>query len=81
MLCTENDLLTFESLIKDAFNLFRQAADMVEDHDDHPELVTIKKLIESEILCYEESIINEWLKEQAEKAKEMLDEIADHQET
>ncbi len=80
MIHNENDIIDFESCIRDAFELLHQAVDMVEDHEDHRKVVAIKKLIESKILCHKPYIHTSWLKKQAEKAWEILDEFADRQE-
>ena len=42
MIHDENDIIDFESCIKDAFELLHRAVDMVEDHEDHRKVVAIK---------------------------------------
>ena len=80
MIHNENDMIDFESCIRDAFELLHRAVDMVEDHEDHCDVVGIKRLIESKILCHEQHVHPEWLKTQVEEAWKILDEFADRQE-
>jgi len=85
MIHNENDIIDFESCIRDAFELLHRAVDMVEDHEDHCDVVGInvvgiKRLIESKILCHEQHVHPEWLKTQVEEAWKILDEFADRQE-
>ena len=77
MIKSANDMLEFESLIADAFELLHRAVDMVDPYEDHRKAVQIKKLIESKILCHEPYVHNSWLKKQAKKAAQELDELAD----
>ena len=50
---------------------------MVDDQDDHPNLIKIKRLIETKILCHEPFVHNAWLKKQAQKVQDELDRMAD----
>ena len=77
MLGSENDIIEFETCIKDAFYLLRQAANMIEPNEDHRKLVRIKKLIEDKILVHEKYAHSSWLKNQVQRAWEILDEYAD----
>jgi len=80
MINNENDIIDFESCIKDAFDLLHRAVDMVEYREDHRKVIAIKKLIESKILCHERYVHTSWLKKQVEEVWKILDEFADRQE-
>lgn len=77
MIGSENDIIEFETCIKDAFYLLHQAVDMVEPGEDHRKLIGIKKLIEDKILVHERYAHSSWLKKQVQQAWEILDEYAD----
>ena len=77
MIGSENDIIGFETCIKDAFYLLHQAVDMIESGEDHRKLIGIKKLIESKILVHERYAHSSWLKKQVQKAREILDDYAD----
>jgi len=77
MIGKKNDIIEFETCVKDAFYLLRQAADMVEKDQDHRKMIEIKRLIETRILCHEPYVHNTWLKKQVRTAWEILDDYAD----
>lgn len=70
----DNDIIELETCVKDAFYLFSQVVDMIEDHNDHRNLIAIKKLIESKILVHEPYVHTTWLKKQVQEVWETLDE-------
>lgn len=76
MIGSENDIIEFETCIKDAFYLFHQAIDMIDPGEDHRKLIEIKKLIESNILVHERYVHTSWLKKQVQQAWEILDNYA-----
>lgn len=77
MIGSENDIIEFETCIKDAFYLLHQAVAMIEPGEDHRKLLETKKLIESKILVHERYVHSSWLKKQVHQAWKILDDYAD----
>lgn len=68
MIGNENDIIEFESCIDDAFYLLEKAVDMIEDDQDHRNLITIRNIIRNKILVHKPYVYTRWLKKTVQEA-------------